>query len=43
MGLGGQFISVDPDAGLVITRQAISTDGSSAGLINLAGTLVDTD
>ncbi len=43
MGMGGQFISVDPDAGLVITRQAISTDGSTAGLINLAGTLVDTD
>ncbi len=55
LGLGGQFISVDPDAGLVVTRQTGVDEGgdlinllsgsaeSSAGLINLAGTLVDTD
>ncbi len=57
LGLGGQFISVDPDTGLVVTRQALGNDeggadllnllagaaDSNAGLINLAGTLVDTD
>ena len=43
MGMGGQFISVDPDTGLVVSRQALASDGSSAGLINLAGTLVDAD
>jgi hypothetical protein len=41
MGMGGQFISVDPDTGLVVSRQALANDGSSVGLINLAGTLVD--
>ena len=41
MGMGGQFISVDPDTGIVVSRQALGNDGSSAGLINLAGTLAD--
>ena len=43
MGLGGQFISVDPDTGLVVSRQALNNDGSSGGLINLAGTLAPAD
>ncbi len=41
MGLGGQFISVHPETGLVVARQAVSNDGTTGPLVNLAGLLVD--